>query len=282
MSDILCGYSGERESALMAYLYDELAPDARADFDRHLETCARCRVELNGLGDVRQRLSLWSPPDFGTAADVASAVGRQRLLTTLDAQPPAFRRPSRVAPVVEATPRAWWRQMPAWAQVAAAMVVLGISAGLANLDVHYDARNGLNIRTGWSKPVPAPVPAAAQAADTEAWRAELTALEQRLRGEMHTVSAASAPAPMAVRSVAVSDTDLVRRVKPLLDESERRQQRELALRVAEVVRDLNVRRDADLRKIDQNLGIMLDRTGVEVMKNRQMIDYYLQRVSQRQ
>ena len=41
--------------------------------------------------------------------------------------------------------------MPAWAQVAAALFVLGVSATIANLDVRYD-RSGLTIRTGWSKP----------------------------------------------------------------------------------------------------------------------------------
>jgi hypothetical protein len=156
------------------------------------------------------------------------------------------------------------------------MVVLGVSAGLANLDVHYDARNGLNVRTGWSKAAPV-APAQTATVDPAAWRADLSALEQQLRAEIH---AATPSAPIA-HTAAVNDTDLVRRFKSLVDESERRQQRELALRVAELVRDVNVRRDADLRKIDQNLGLMLDRTGVEVMKNRQMLDYYLQRVSQR-
>ena len=72
----------------------------------------------------------------------------------------------------------------------------------------------------------------------------------------------------------------MRRVKALVDESERRQQNELALRMGEVIRDLNVQRQADLRKIDQNLGMFQDRTGVEVLRNRQKLDYILQRVSQ--
>lgn len=275
MSDILCGYTGDREAALMSYLYEEMAPDERAAFDRHLTTCARCRVELNGLGDVHHQLARWSPPDFAAAGE-AAAISRRAPLVGLAVQPSTVDRT--LSSSQPAAPRAWWRDLPAWAQVAAAMVVLGVSAGLANLDVHYDARNGLSVRTGWSKPAPvAQATADAGAVDRAPWRADLSALEQQLRAE---IQAATPAAVTTTRNASINDADLARRFKTLVDESERRQQRELALRVAEVVRDVNVRRDADLRKIDQNLGLMLDRTGVEVMKNRQMIDYYLRRVSQ--
>lgn len=284
MSDILCGYSGDREAALMSYLYDEMAADERTAFDRHLATCARCRVELGGLGDVRQQLSRWSPPNFAVAGEVATAISRQPSFTGLALEPPVTDRlPLSSSQPSAAASRSWWRDMPAWAQVAAAMVVLGVSAGLANLDVRYDA-SGLSIRTGWSRPVPAArVDAKNDAvgrngADSTPWRTDLAALERQLRAEIQ----AAAPTAATARNASATDAEIVRRVKTLVDDSERRQQRELALRVAEVIRDANVRRDADLRKIDQNLGLMLDRTGVEVMKNRQMIDYYLQRVSQRQ
>ena len=74
----------------------------------------------------------------------------------------------------------------------------------------------------------------------------------------------------------------MRRVRTLVDESARRQQTELALRVAEVVRDMNVKREADLQRIDQSLGMFQNKTGVEVLRNRQKLDYILQRVSQQQ
>jgi hypothetical protein len=111
------------------------------------------------------------------------------------------------------------------------------------------------------------------------WRADLTALEQQLRREMHAAPAADGPA--FVRASSSNDAELARRFKALVDESEKRQQRELALRVTALMQDLNAQRQTDLRKIDQTLGLIQDRTGVEVLRNRQMIDYYLQRVSQR-
>ena len=62
----------------------------------------------------------------------------------------------------------------------------------------------------------------------------------------------------------------MRRVRALVDESEKRQQRELALRVAEVLRDVNAQRQADLVKIDRSLGAVQNNLGVEVMKQRQI------------
>jgi hypothetical protein len=165
--------------------------------------------------------------------------------------------------------------------VAAALLFLGVSAGIANLDVRYDA-NGLSVRTGWSRP-PAAVRAAAQPAPAPivnqmnpvnfAKRDEVAALEQQLRSEIRAVSAA--------QRASAADTETLRRVRALIDESEKREQRELALRVAQVLRDVNAQRQADLSKIDHNLGLIQNTTGVEILKQREAVNYLL-RVSQRQ
>jgi hypothetical protein len=76
-------------------------------------------------------------------------------------------------------------------------------------------------------------------------------------------------------------------VAALIDESEQRQRRELALRLAEAVRDLHVQRRDDLARIDRSLGVIqanvgvMQNTGVEVMRHRQMINDLAVRVSQR-
>ncbi len=62
---------------------------------------------------------------------------------------------------------------------------------------------------------------------------------------------------------------------------ERKQQRELALRVAGVVRDVESQRRGDLVKIDRSLGEIQSNTGVEVMRQRELLNY-LVRVSQKQ
>jgi hypothetical protein len=191
-----------------------------------------------------------------------------------------------------------WRALPAWAQVAAALLFLGVSAGVANLDIHRD-QNGWTVRTGWSRPA-APAGAAAAAAERRdaataappavppdantVTRDELVALERRLRSEMRGVQAsprmvaASDARPTAGGSL--RDEDLLRRVHALLDETEKRQNRELALRIGEVLRDVNAQRQADLMRIDRSLGLVQNDLGVEVMKQRQSLNY-LMRVNQR-
>jgi hypothetical protein len=273
-NDILCGYPGDREAMLMSYLYDDISPADRQAFEQHLVTCARCRTELNGLGDVRAQLARWAPPEPNLSLPRRTTIVAPEPITGAgDASPDAG----------GGMRRAWWRDMPAWAQVAAALLVLGVSAGIANLDVRYD-NNGLSVRTGWSKTAVREVAssdAAAKASPAPAeWRQEFAALEQQLRAEFRAAPVGGPSPRMATDHSTSPDPDLMRRVKALVDESERRQQNELALRMGEVIRDLNVQRQADLRKIDQNLGMFQDRTGVEVLRNRQKLDYILQRVSQ--
>ena len=259
MTQTHCDYSGNRDEALVAYLYGEIEPAMRAMFDMHLTTCAVCRDELTALGDVRARLGRWVPPEHEPVA-----VGR----------------------LSPATDTAWWREIPAWAQVAAALLFLGVAVGLANVDIRYD-RSGLSVKTGWLKRAD-PVGAVAPARSGEAsapWRSDLAVLEERLRSELRAASPAattvgSAETP-ANRSPASLDAEALERVRALIGESERRQQRELALRVAEIVRDVNAQRQADLVKIDRSLGLIQNNTGVEVMKQRQLLNY-LVRTSQRQ
>jgi hypothetical protein len=67
----------------------------------------------------------------------------------------------------------------------------------------------------------------------------------------------------------------------MVQDSERRQESELALRVAEAVRELQVQRQADLVKIDRTLGLMQNRTGIEVMRTQRQVNTLAQQVSQR-
>ncbi len=178
---------------------------------------------------------------------------------------------------------------------------LGVSAGVANLDVRYDA-NGLSVRTGWSKaasvaPLVAPGPtalvsASAPATDTTApaapWRADLAALERQLKNEIRLVqtSAHATPVPaQLVRSAPAADAsaEVVHRLRALIEESEKRQNSELALRIAEVMRDVHAERQADLVRIDRTLGAVQNNLGVEVMKTRQQVNQMniLYRASQR-
>jgi hypothetical protein len=256
MTETRCSYP-DRDEHLVAFLYDDIDSAERTSFGSHLSACRSCQEDLSALRGVRSTLSTWAPPEPARA---------------FSSPEPRVPSPEPRAPSPE--PRAWWHEIPAWAQVAAALFVLGVSMTIANLDVRYD-RSGLTIRTGWSKPQAA----ALAPVNAAPWRAELTALENQLRSEMKAsqavVTAASAPATQAV----MSDAEFRRRVRVLLDESERKQQNELALRLVQFQRDINAQHQADLTKFSQNIGYIQRETYGELLKQRQGMDYLL-KVSQ--
>ena len=90
----------------MSYLYDEMDASARAVFGAHLVTCEVCRDELRALGGVRRQLAHWAPPQ-----------------PTLAFSESAIRNPQ------PAIGNGWWREIPVWAQVAAALLVLVSARG---------------------------------------------------------------------------------------------------------------------------------------------------------
>ncbi len=267
MTEFSCSYGIDREAAIVAFLYDEpdLNPAERSRFEAHLRTCARCQAEVASLRQVRVQLGRWSPPEPSFIHTTPSSI---------DDPQPAVR-----------TRQSWWRAIPVWAQAAAALLFLGVSAGLANIDIQY---GGLTIRTGWS---PRPValadatPASPRSADpaaTAPWRADIAALEQQLKSEMHAQATQNTSTKTV--SASTSDAEVARRVRAMVEESEKRQQRELALRLAELARDVTAQRQADMVKIDRTLGLVQNNVGIEVMKTREKMNQMdlIYRASQRQ
>jgi hypothetical protein len=257
MTDRLCSYPGRREDAIVDYLYGEVEPSQRVVFETHLSRCAVCRHEVEALGGVRYHLERWAPPEPILALDHP------------------------VNPAV--SPRltgggAGWRGAPVWMQAAAAILCIGIGAGAANLQVTY-GRDGLSVRTGWM-PASAPAGDAARAPDASTAvpsRADLTALEETLRAEIHA-AAASHVAAGSETTPATIDA-VLKQVRALIATSERRQQLELALRVGDVINDVQAQRRADLVKIDRSIGLMQNSTGMEVLRQREMLNSLAVRVS---
>jgi anti-sigma factor RsiW len=258
MTETFCNYSGKRDETIVAYLYGEMEANERGAFDRHLVACAPCRAELGDLRDVRSELARSVYPEL--AAHIPFNVGIPR-------------------PPVASVPTA--RSIPVWAQAIAATLILGVAGGIANLDVSYNAASGLSIRTGWRHPVDSNTaqPATATVANAPQapapWTTDLAALERSLRSALD-----QRPAVATVAS-STSDEAVMRRVRQLVQESERRQESELALRMAEAVRELQMQRQADLVKIDRTLGLMQNRTGMEVMRTQRQMNSLAQQVSQR-
>lgn len=266
------------KTLLVSYLYGEVSDAERAAVDAHVASCAACADELASLGAVRSDLARWEPP----AADLGFQI--------VQAAPP---------PVA----RAWWRP-PVWAPMAlAAGLLLAVGAALANVEVQA-ANGGITIRAGWSHPPltapavvadsaergggasgpqtsPAALPVKTGVTDAEMQKA-MAALETRLRAEMATTPRpAAAAVPVSLTSSGVDRGELLQQVRNLVDESERRQQRELALRLAQVVQDFDNQRRTDLVKIEQNFGQIESLTSQEAQHQR-AITNYLVRASQRQ
>jgi hypothetical protein len=249
------------KDALVTYLYEEDDGLERQSIEAHFASWGAGPAPGEGFRRVRTDLAEWDAPELG--ARVALLPGRE----------PAQR------------PR-WWAIPRGVGLAAAATLVLGLSAGLANLEVRYDA-SGVLVRTGWSgasaaaQVGPRSEPARAPDATSPAWRAELAALERQLREELLATAADRQPGALATAGIRgrSSDAELLRRVQALVDESEVRQQRNLALRVAELARDFEFQRKTDLVQIQQGMGRLEGRTEAEVARTRELMNYIV-RVSQ--
>jgi hypothetical protein len=259
MNETFCNYPGKRDETVVAYIYGEMEADERSAFDRHLMACAPCRAELADLRGVRSELARWASPEPSAEIPFTVPIPRQTLGIDVGRSV---------------------RSIPVWAQAIAAMLILGVAAGVANLDVSYSSSSGLSIRTGWRHPADVnaskAVSSPAQAVQTSVapWTTDLAALERDLRGAIEA-------RPAAATTSSTADEAVLRRVRQLVQDSERRQESELALRVGEAVRELQMQRQADLVKIDRTLGLMQNRTGMEVMRTQRQMNTLAQQVSQR-
>lgn len=230
--------------SFITLLYDDEGESAeRAALEAHLLACPRCADLLASLDRTRGVLGAWHAP----------------------------RPPLGFARVQPAEPPPLWRRVAPWAgMAAAAMITVAASAGLAGLEIRYDA-DGVTVRTGRASaqaaaPQPDPRTAwveRASAADPP-WRADFDLLATQLRSDVVAQARASearvtealealADRPVAVSAPGIDMDMLMRRVAEQIDQSEVRQQQNLALRVSELGREFQVRRQADLVQFQQGL-----------------------------
>ncbi len=240
----------EDAELLVGYLYGEGNEHDRVRVEAHLATCAACREELDGLRETRTHLASWSSPGDIIDVRVPRAAWQARLM----ARPLVVR----------------------WGLAAAAMLILGASAAIANLDVTLD-RDGVVIRAGWRSTSPESVPT--DPALEEPWRAALAATERRLRGEIASRQVRDAPVEQPTAETLTS-ADVMRRIRSVVSESEARQQRELALRMAQLSSELDLQRRSDMVRIGRGLGQLEGANGAEAARQRDLLNY-LVRVAQR-
>lgn len=225
----LCG----NHEVLIGYVYDECEPAEREPIAAHVALCASCAGEIQALRDTRAHLGAWTPP--------ALPLGFQ--LTRTDSEAPAHVEGARVL-----RPAVWWRQpLPAWAQVAAAVVIFaaGMSVNTA--------------RSSGNAPVPvvaqAPAPPAAPVAETSAvddvrvTRTEFARLEARLRS-MENADVQRVAMPLG-RGGGFDDTEISARVSALaarLAENDRRMV-QLITTVATLAQEAEAQRESSQRVV---------------------------------
>ena len=232
-------------SLLVAYMYEECETEERAVIAAHLAVCGACAAEIAALESTRVQVAAWIPPE----TDLGFVITRP-------ATPPAQARTS------------WWfaRPMPGWLQAAAAVLIFG--TGLS-----------LGILRGTSPDPSSKAAVRSSSAASAVSNADLQALEHRLRQEIAQVRAAGSSSTAGPMSA--SEGQMMARVRTLIDQSEQRQQRELALRTADIMRDFDSQRNVDMAQIQRNFGQMEGVTSAEVREQRQLLNY-LMRVSQGQ
>ncbi len=225
------------QDALLDYLYEEGDPSERLRIARHLQDCAACSVAVLELQSVRGMLADWTPPPVKLG----------------------FR-------IVQDAP--WWKpagRFPLWAQAAAAVFLFAAGMAVSQVDVRY-GEGALTVRTRSAAeplssasmvPVTTRQDNIALAPETSS-NPDFGALEQQLRNDLNGRSDAD---------------DILRRVRAMIDQSEAKQQRQLAMRLADVVRDFDTQRRADLMQVQQNFGQLEGQTGQELAHNRELFNY---------
>ena len=230
------------KQTLVSYLYGEIDDATRQVVDAHLATCAACASEVMALGDARAELGLWVPPDV----ELDFTIVKKSQLPAANVLRPAR----------------WWNTVPAWAQAAAAILVLAAGAAIANVQVK-SGPEGFQVTTGWMQPA---APALSEPFDGAAVerRVEgaLVALEQQLRTEIRNAR------PQEARVSGPIDEATISRVRQLIAESEQRHEQALAMRFVEFTRDMNMQRRADLMNIGRGMVNYED----QLQRQRQMIN----------
>ena len=101
------------KSSLIAFIYDECEAVERQRVEEHLTACTACRAEVEALSGLRGRLAGWAPPGPAPAFRVVPADG------------------ATVGPAA----RRVWPAARGWALAAAAVLVLAVGAGVANVEL---------------------------------------------------------------------------------------------------------------------------------------------------
>ena len=233
----------------------------RGDRGARRRCAPRARRRLRRSQSARLQLASWTPPE----ADLGFAIVRPPVEVS---GRPGLKPQTVLGPGLR--PGAWFRQpLP------------GVGAGRGGLPdlwrravARRAARAPRRARRRRQTVATAATPRRSADGDGERPGGARAAAARRDGRAAGDAGGATAAAPQSA-----SNAQLLAQVRALIDESEQRQQRELALRTAQVVRDFDSQRRVDLAQIQRNFGQIEGLTGAEVREQRQMLNY-LMRVSE--
>jgi anti-sigma factor RsiW len=217
----------ENHDALLDYLYEEGDPAERLTIAKHLQECAACSVAVIEFQNVRSMLSDWTPP----------------------ASLPLS------APVNQGPRRGWWRGWgPATYRAkllsprsrtllqAAAGILLFLS-GMAVSQLRLDYRDGaVTLRIGSDERV-APNPSVQPPTSSAVAAVDIDEVVRRVRAQLAKENPPS-----------VDDERVLQQVRAMIGQSEQRQHRELALRLSQVVGEVDAQHRVDVERMQQDFG----------------------------
>jgi anti-sigma factor RsiW len=217
----------DNHDALLDYLYEEGDPTERLTIAKHLQECAACAVAVLEFQNVRGMLSDWTPPTADLGFRIVQDSG------------PATHHEKLTAP-----------RSRALFQAAAALLLF--VSGMAVSQLHVEYRDGaVTVRTRSAAPA-APAASIRNASITlppQSPSVDANEIERDLRARLEA------------QNTSAADTErLLQRVRTMIDQSEQRQQRALALRLSQVAREVDTQHQADLLQIQQDFGKQQDAT----------------------
>ena len=224
----------DNHDALLDYLYEEGDPAERLTIAKHLQECARvlgCGARVPERARDAERLDA-----AGVAARVPHGAGCTQ------------HEPSRAT--ARARARCWPRRVASWrlASAAAAAVLLFV-AGMAVSQLSMDYDDGA-LTVQLRQPTPCRARPNVRDASIALPPRASPARQCRRRERRDRRDAVGGRAEYA----SVDTEQLLQRVRAMIDQSEQRQQRELALRLSQVAREVDTQHQADLLRIQQNFG----------------------------
>jgi hypothetical protein len=151
-------------------------------------------------------------------------------------------------------PARWWNTVPAWAQAAAAVLVVAAGLSIANVQIK-SGPEGFSVSTGWMQPALSEHgPTAGQTVRVEGatadYKTELASLEQKLRDEIRA-SREQRDQNVTRVSAGTVDEATIRRVQQMIADSEQRHSQELARRFVDFANDMTMQRRADMMNVQR-------------------------------